>query len=75
MTIAIQIYRNPHGEVFFRTSRTAGRTRAFRVEAESPTHLEDWLRRNGFRTPEAMRGAGFAPVSDRTTHADRLPAG
>ncbi len=73
MPIAIEIYRNSHGEVFFRTSRTSGRTRGFRIEADSPGHLEAWLESNGFRAPEARRG--IMPAWDRARHADRLPAG
>ncbi len=73
MTIAIEVYRNPYGEVFFRTSRRSGRTRAFRVEAESPDRLEDWLESNGFRPPDARGGNPAA--RDRAVGADRLPAG
>ncbi len=73
MTIAIEIYRNPHGEVFFRTSPTRGRSRGFRIEADSPDHLEAWLASNGFRAPDADRG--ITPAWDRARHADRLPAG
>ncbi len=73
MTIAIEIYRNPYGEVFFRTSRTGGRTRAFRVEAESPDRLEDWLESNGFRPPAPGGGFGTAAAAARDRGAHRLP--
>ncbi len=75
MTIAIEIYRNPHGEVFFRTSRTSGRTRAFRVEAESPDRLEDWLQSNGFRPPVAAGGGVVVMPAPERRGGDRLPAG
>jgi hypothetical protein len=49
MVTELSIYRAAHGEPFFRTSPTGGRTSSYRVEAESVAALERWLRANGYR--------------------------
>ncbi len=77
MQIAVEIYRNADGEVFFRTSGRTGRTRHFRVEAETSAHLESWLESNGFSRPDgsAPPEAPLRPAWDPAHHGDRPPAG
>ena len=48
MVIELCVYRNQRGELFYRTSATAGRSGGYRVEGESIAALERWLRTNGF---------------------------
>ena len=48
MVLQVQVYRNGRGEVFYRSSATAGRTASYSLEAEQPADLERWLRENGF---------------------------
>ena len=44
MVQELSIYRGAHGEQFYRTSPTTGRTGSFRVEADTVAALEHWLR-------------------------------
>lgn len=48
MVTMLAIYRNRHGEVFFRLSGTHGRTARCRIVADSVAHMERWLRDNGY---------------------------
>jgi hypothetical protein len=59
MVTELSIYRSEHGEQFFRTSPTAGRTISYRIEAESVAALERWLRANGYR-PVTVPGTRVA---------------
>ncbi len=49
MVTAMSLYRNAHGERFWRLSPTAGRTGSYRVEAATGADLDRWLAANGFR--------------------------
>ncbi len=42
------VYRNGHGEVFYRLSPTRGRTSIYQLEAAEAEDLDRWLNRNGF---------------------------
>jgi hypothetical protein len=48
VVIELSVYRNQRGELFYRTSATAGRSGTYRVAADSIAALERWLRANGF---------------------------
>jgi hypothetical protein len=49
MITRVGVYRNRVGEVFFRLSATAGRTRGCEVRAERGEDLDRFLDENGFR--------------------------
>ena len=57
MVIELCVYRNQRGELFYRTSPTAGRSGGYRVAAESIAALERWLRVNGFHAVPAVSAA------------------
>ena len=57
MVTAVSVYRNGHGELFYRTSPTDGRTGSYRIEAASDADLDAWLEVNGFLPASAVRAA------------------
>ena len=57
MVTAVSVYRNGHGELFYRTSPTDGRTGSYRIEAASDADLDAWLEANGFLPALAVGAA------------------
>lgn len=57
MVTAVSVYRNGHGELFYRTSPTDGRTGSYRIAAASDSDLDAWLAVNGFLPASAIHPA------------------
>ena len=66
MVTRVAVYRNRGGEVFFRLSATAGRTRGCEVRAERGEDLDRFLDENGFRLL-AERDDAARPSAPRAT--------
>ena len=64
MVTRVAVYTNRGGEVFFRLSATAGRTRGCEVRAERGEDLDRFLDENGFR-PLAGRDDAARPSAPR----------
>ena len=57
MVTALAVFRNAHGDLFYRTSPTCGRTGSYRIEAATRADLDGWLAANGFLPAVATRAA------------------
>ena len=66
MVTRVAVYTNRGGEVFFRLSATAGRTRGCEVRAERGEDLDRFLDENGFRAL-ARRDDAARPSAPRAT--------
>ena len=57
MVTGLSVYRNAHGDMFYRTSPTCGRTGSYRIKAATVVDLDGWLTANGFLPAGAKRAA------------------